>query len=133
MSAPGKVILYLLSNDTGVQTSAGQHIYAIRGPEKVVPPYAIINKISEVREPAIDMVPGSYPRTARMQVACFGLTAADAKGLADAVRMACDMKSGTINGVQVAAVLWDADSPDGYDFDVNLYHQPVDFFVTYYL
>ncbi len=136
MSAPGKVILALLGADSGVVTLLGsgsaQRAYALRAPERVTMPFAIINKISDTRDLPITAIAGSMPCQARVQVSCYDSTAGGAKALADAVRSACDLKSGSISGVQVSSVLWDADSPDAYDFDVNLYHQPVDFIVHYY-
>jgi hypothetical protein len=132
MSAPGKVINYLLDNDAGVSALVASRIYALRAPEAVLKPYLIIAKISDVRDLPIDATSGLIPCQARMQVSCFDASANGAKVLADAVRHACDLKSGTINTVPVSSVLWDGDSPDAYDFDVNLYHQPVDFLVHYY-
>lgn len=133
MSAPGKVIYTLLGNSAAVTNLVGTNFYAMRVPEATPAPYIVINKVSEVRDTPIDFVPGAYPRTARMQVSCYGSSAGAAKALADAVKSACDQKTGTIAGVVVSSVMWDSDAPDAYDFDVNLFHQPVDFFIIYYL
>ena len=132
MSAPGKVIYGLLTTDVALTALVSTRIYALRAPEGAAKPFVIVSKISDVRDLPIDATAGSIPCQARMQVSCFDLTVQGAKAVADAVRIACDLKSGTLSGVAVSSVLWDGDAPDAFDFDVNLYHQPVDFLIHYY-
>lgn len=69
----------------------------------------------------------------RVQVSCWGKTYADAKGLANAVRIALDRFSGTLGGsggVAVSAILLENEL-DLDDPETKLYHVPLDFLVWY--
>jgi hypothetical protein len=125
------IIKALLEAATGVTALVGSRLYALARPEGDALPAVVWSVISDMPRPPFDATPGSEPCSARLQVNCLGSSAAATKALAEQVRLACHLKSGTIAGITVIAVLQDVAGPDSYDPLVDTYQQAVDFIVHY--
>lgn len=129
---PEKVVYTLISSHSGVQALSGPRVYSDVAPQGTVKPFIVLGLISDTPQLPIDATPGSDPWTGRVQATCLGATSESAKGLAEACMTACYKKNGTIDGVQVIAVLIDTRGASHYDMDVDTYQQSVDFIVHYY-
>ncbi len=120
----------LLAN-TGVAALVSTRVYPVRLPQGGTYPAITYSKVSGSRIRTM----GSHEDSAnpRVQVSCWGKTYADAKGLANAVRIALDRFSGTLGGmggVDVSAILLENEL-DLDDPETKLYHVPLDFLVWY--
>lgn len=129
---PSQVIYSLLSVDAGVAALVGPRINAVDSPEGDALPRLICSQVSDAPQLPIGANAATYPCTGRVQVDCLASTAKGAKQLAEAVRTACHLKSGTIASIAVSSVVWDSDGPDAFNYEINTYHQPVDFLINYY-
>jgi hypothetical protein len=70
--------------------------------------------------------------TARVRVTVLAKTYTSQKEMMQLVREACPNQSGTINGAEIDSILPDAEGPDLYDPELNIYMQDQDFMVKFY-
>lgn len=126
-----QIIKALLEAAPGVTALVSQRIYAVARPEGDPLPALVFVVISDAPRPPFDAAAGSEPCSARIQINCLGASVAAVKALAEQVRLACHLQSGTVAGHTVTAVLQDVAGPDSYDPLVDTYQQAVDFIVHY--
>lgn len=115
----------------GVTALTGTRQYGMTRPEDDALPALTWMVVSDGPEPPIDATAGLEPCSARVQVNCLGATVEAAKELAEQVRLACHLKSGSIGGVTVMAVTQDIGGGESYDALVEIYTQSLDFIVRY--
>lgn len=127
-----KVIYTLLSADSGVTALVAARIYPSRLPQNTTMPAIAYEAISSVELAPIDAQAGYQVVHTRMQITCMAKNYAEVKNTIEAVRLACNYKSGLIGGVKVLAIMRDMVGPDSRDDDLALYLQSIDFVVAYY-
>ena len=126
-----KVIKALLEAAAGVTALVSTRIYADELPESEALPAVVMLPISDTPQPPFDATAGSEPCAARIQVMCIADSKLGARTLREAVRVACHLKSGSIGGVTVSAVLQDVAGPLNWDRAAGVADQSIDFTVRY--
>lgn len=111
---------------------AGGRVYPVNRPQAGTLPAVVTTLISLVPDGVLDQSAGPNLYRARMQADCYASTFADLKTLADAVRTAVHLKSGTYAGKTVTSSVFDIVGPDDLDLDTGVYSQAVDFLITFY-
>ena len=127
---PEKIIKALLEADAGVVALVGTKLYDQTRPEADALPAVVWELISDIAEAPIRAGAGTQPTAARLQVNCLATTIAAAKTLAEAVRTACHLQSGTIASATVMGTFCNR-GPSSYDNTVEIYMQPVDVVIHY--
>lgn len=127
-----KVVKSLLEAAAGVTSLVGSRLYAVTRPESGPLPAVIWSMVSDVPYSTLNQAEGQELMEARIDVACQAKTAGEAKELLEQVRLAVNFKNGTINGVQVVAIVQSSTGPDLYDSVVEVYQQSTDFMISYY-
>jgi hypothetical protein len=125
------VIKSLLDASVDLTALVGTRIYLDTRPEADLLPAVVFELISD--RPDTPAFPGTNSEmcTARMQVNCLARTAESAVALREAVKAACHLHYGVINGIAVTACLQDQCGADSYDALVDIYTKPVDFILRY--
>lgn len=127
-----KVIYTLLTGDSGVATQVGARIYPSRLPQNTPMPAIAYQVVSAQEVTPIDALAGYQLVRARVQVTAMGKNYADVKNTLEAVRLACNYKSGVIGGVRVVSIVRDSFGPDLRDDELALYIQSLDLMVEHY-
>jgi Protein of unknown function (DUF3168) len=125
------LISYLLA-DSGVQAlartaPAAARLYWSHAPQSVSKPYATLLKIDGLRDTPMDGPSGL--QQSRIQIDCYGLTFASAKGLARAIEAALSGLSVTTSGIVFQGCFLDTER-DGYERDAtpdSLFRTSLDF------
>jgi hypothetical protein len=127
---PEKVLKALLEASGPVTAEVVLRLYDQTMPEGDPLPAIVWQLISDVAEPPIQAGVNQQPTAARVQVNCLAHTSAQCKALAELVRSACNLQSGTIAGAVVLAIFCDL-GPTSYDPLVDIYTQPIDVLIHY--
>jgi hypothetical protein len=127
------LIAYLLAN-SGVRALVGtppasQRMHWTQAPQGVAKPYATLTKVTGLRDTTLDGPSGF--QEARVQIDCYGLTFASAKGLARAVEAVLSGLTVTTGGIEFQGCFLDAER-DGYEADAapdKLFRTSLDFII----
>jgi hypothetical protein len=114
------LIAHLLA-DSGVQAlaqtgAAAARLYWVHAPQGVAKPYATLFKVAGLRDTPLSG-PNGFQQS-RVQVDCYGLTYASAKGLARAIEAAVGAGRFTQNGIEFQACFLVAER-DGFESDAT--------------
>lgn len=127
-----EAVMYALMTGAGPVTSlVGTRIYPSVLPEGQPTPALVLEHVSTYRPPVIDAYAPTHLAQARIQCNCLAPTHTASRALADAVRQAAQFARGVIAGVRVHSVLHAGEGPATYDADLGVFHQPVDFMVSF--
>lgn len=126
-----KVINALLTGASGVTSIVGTNVWPVFLPLGKTPPAVVYQTVSAVRLPVIDAYASAHPTRARVQLDLMAATYAEVKQLREAVKSACQFQRGSIAGVTVISVLHGGEGVDAYVEALRLFHQTVDFIVTF--
>ena len=127
-----EAVMYALMTGAGPVTAiVSTRIYPVVLPQNVAMPALVLEHISTYRPPVIDAYAGTHMAQTRIQCNCLAVDHTTCRSLATAVRQAAQFQRGTIAGVLVHSVLHAGEGPATYDADSGVFHQPVDFIVTY--
>lgn len=132
MNVPEKALYTLLEADSAFGALVGDRLYAGILPEGETLPAAVHDVVSDMEQGprTARAVSGTRPYRARLQLTAFGVTAESAKAVVEAAIAACRGQSGSIGGITVEDIVFER-GPGSFDPAVEIYTQPVDFFVTY--
>lgn len=127
------LIAYLLA-DSGVRALVGtppaqQRMHWTQAPQGIARPNAVLTKITGLRDTPMDGPSGF--QESRVQVDCYGLTFAAAKGLARAVEAVLSGITVTTGGIVFQGCFLDAER-DGYEADAapdKLFRTSLDFLI----
>lgn len=126
-----RVIWYLLKTDAAVLAKVpAAKILTGTLPVKTVLPAISVRQISGVEPIAVDHGPGQV-RTDRVQVTVLAPAYDVKREILDLVRTACATRRGTVNGVNVDAILTDGEGPDLDDPEAKIYEQSRDFLIRW--
>lgn len=127
-----KAIYALLQASTGLLAVVpSNRIFAGVIPLNTVLPAISYSHISTVENTTIDANSQYGLVTSRIQVLVATKEYPTVKDVMRLIRLACNYKRGTFNGVIVNSVLRDIVSPDMADDEVGIYYQSIDFKVTF--
>jgi hypothetical protein len=126
-----KIIKALLYASSELTALVADRIYPLPAPQDCVFPAVGYRHISTTPQPTIDASAPYNLVSSRVEVAVMAQDYPTQKSLIGPVRRACEFQRGTIAGVPVVAVLWDADGVDFRDDAQQLYVQTVDFMITF--
>ena len=126
------VIYTLITGAAPVTALIGSRIYPSRLPQNTAMPAIAYQLISGVELDPIDAQAGYQIMRSRVQVTAMGKNYSDVKNILEAVRIACNYKSGLIGGYQVLSITRDSIGPDLRDDDLSIYIQSIDFMVMHY-
>ena len=109
------LIAHLLA-DGGVQALASTRLFWVQAPDGVSKPYATLFKVDGLRDTPMDG-PNGFQQS-RIQIDCYGLTYASAKGLARAVEAAIGQGRFASSSVEFQGCFL-ATERDGYEPDAS--------------
>lgn len=121
----------LLSANAPLAALVGDRIYPHALPEGCVLPALVVELVSDVPQPTLDATAGYGLSQARMQVTGLAATYPGLKDLLAAVVSACNYQRGVLAGVRVNSIARALTGPDMADDDRTVFHQSIDFLVTY--
>ena len=124
--------MYALMTGAGPVTSiVSTRIYPVMLPEGQQLPALVIDHVSTYRPAVIDAFAANHLAQARIQCNCLASDHTTCRSLADAVRTAAQFQRGSIASVTVVSVLHAGEGPATFDVDLKVFHQPIDFIITY--
>lgn len=126
-----ELVVSSLLNVAGVTSIVGNRMARVRLPQNTDWPALVYEQISGSPILPIDATAGGNISQARVQVTALARQFDQMDSLLEAVRVACNFKSGIINTVTVISVLPDATQPVLRDDDAAVFYQSMDFQVTY--
>jgi hypothetical protein len=125
-----KVIYNLLSNDTALLSVVPKvRMYAGVIPIDTTYPALCYNLVSSYDVNAIGLT--VIKSATRIQVTAVAKTYPAVKALADKIRVACNLKQGTFNGVVTDSVIMDNIGADYRDDETGVFYSTVDFNVMH--
>lgn len=130
MTAPGKVIYEILSNDAGVTTLVSTRIFPIVAPQETVLPYVVYNLVSNA--PTNTKDGASESDTFRVQIDSYAKTNSVKSGalligeIDEAIRTALDRNVGTHNGVKVIGLSF-LNQNEGFEPTNDIFRKSTDY------
>ena len=110
------------------QTALGPRIYPLTAPPEAARPFAVMTRVSTVRDQALDG-PGGLAR-ARLQLDIYAATVLQARSISTAVRAALDGFSGAASGVTIHRIALDGEQ-EQFDAPGDLYRTILDLLVWF--
>jgi hypothetical protein len=107
-------------------------VYPVSRPTIDTLPAVVWSVISIVPEGRLSQSTGTNLYTARIQADCLATSYSGLKTVADAVRAAVHLKSGTYASKTVMQSVIDTIRSDDIDLETGIYSQSVDFMITFY-
>lgn len=126
-----KALTALLSANAPLITLVGDRIYPHALPQGCALPALVVELVTDVPQLTIDPTAGFNLNRARMQVTVLASSYPDQKNVLAAVVAACNYQRGVLASVRVNSIVRAVTGPDMTDDDRTVFHQSVDFFVTY--
>ena len=126
-----KVVRALLMQASAVTALVADRCYPGELPQGCVLPALVVEHVSTVQLGTLDAASAYGLMQARIQVTGLASTYPALKTLLDAASTACNYQRGLIASVRVASVVRQLIGPDLRDDDRSVFHQSVDFVVTY--
>lgn len=125
-----KVIYNLLKNDTALVVSVPiARMYAGVIPIDATFPALCYNLISSYDNTAIGLT--TLKSRSRIQVTAVAKTYPAVKVIADKIRVACNLKRGTFNGIVTDSIIMDNIGADYRDDETDVFYSTIDFNVVH--
>lgn len=115
MSAEG-ALYSILTGDAGVAALVGARVYPATAPATASLPLCVYHTISRLAVRSVGSAVTVWQT--RIQVTCYGSSYAQSKAVADAVRDALDLTTGTWDGTRILGAR--------VDLEVDLYDPEID-------
>lgn len=126
-----KAIHALLSGAGGVTALVAARIYPHTLLQGEPLPALVVEHVSTVPMPTLDASAGFGLMQSRIQVTALAGSYPALKDLIEQVRIACNYQRGVIAGTRVNSVVRDFVGPDFSDDARTVFHQSIDFLVTF--
>lgn len=126
-----KAIHALLAQAVAVTAIVGDRIYSHTLLQGEPLPALVVEHVSTVQLSTLDAAAEFGLMQSRIQVTGLAGAYPALKDLLEQVRIACNYQRGLIAGVRVNSVVRDVVGPDFSDDDRTVFHQSIDFIVTF--
>lgn len=122
-----EIIDWLLSRES-ITDKVNDRIYPVKLPQRISFPAVCYTRISNMRF-ATHSGQSDLKRV-RLQFSVYSKTYTDAVLISREIKDALHCFKGNMGNLQVGAAFLESEN-DSYDYDSNLYHIPVDVYITY--
>lgn len=121
-------IYYKLTNASAITNVVSTRIYPIELPQNVVYPAVTYQRVSTVRNNALDIPLGVT--TIRLQTDCYGISLSTAQQIADLIREELNGFNGTVQTIKIYSIFAD---DERHFFEENLEQKRVmvDYLITF--
>ncbi len=127
-----KAIRTLLTQAAGLTALVpAARMYPHTVPQGELLPALVIEHVSTVPRPTLDAQAAFGLMQARIQVTALAASYPAQQALVEQIVLACNYQRGLIAGVRVSSVVRELIGPDMTDDDRTVFHQSIDFLVTY--